>query len=197
MSGAMAPEAVRQRIIAAATAEIRKMGPRRMAVIHVAAALGMSHANIYRHFADKAMLVDAVLAHWLRSLEQRLAEIVEGPDPADDKLERYLATLSRAYAETLRQDAAIFRLLAAPEPEGTESIRHRDRIEQHVARIAEEGMATRLFGGSDAKRASQLALDLVHRFIDPATLACNRESASDARRDRVIRAAIRALIQRK
>ncbi|CAN1526513.1 AcrR Transcriptional regulator [Rhabdaerophilaceae bacterium] len=197
MIGTPPPDALRERIIALAAHEIRKIGPKRMAVVHVAAALGMSHANIYRHFSDKAALVDAVLSGWLRGLEQRLAEIADGPDPADDKLERYLTTLSRGYAETWRCDPAIFMLLADPESARVEPGRHRDSIERQVMRIAEEGIATRLFGGSDARWAGQLVLDLAHRFIDPATLACNRESASDARRDRVIRAAIRALIQRR
>jgi AcrR family transcriptional regulator len=193
-----APEATRSRLIAAAMAEIRKIGPRRMTVLHVANGLGMSHANVYRHFPDKTALVDAVLNGWLKGLEQRLGEIVEGPDPADDKLERYFASLARAYAETLRDDAAIFRLLAEPEAESAEPQRHRQRIIQQVGRIVEEGISTRLFAGSEARRAAQLALDLAHRFTDArAVLLAAEDPASDARRDRAIRAVIRALGARK
>lgn len=193
-----APDATRSRLIAAATAEIRKIGPRRMTVLHVANGLGMSHANVYRHFPDKTALIDAVLNGWLKGLEQRLGEIVEGPDPADDKLERYIATLARAYAETLRDDPAIFRLLAEPDPEATEPARHRQRIIQQVGRISEEGIATRLFAGSDARRAAQLALDLAYRFVDARVVLLTAEDqTSDARRDRAIRAVIRALGSRK
>ncbi len=134
-----APEATRSRLIAAATAEIRKIGPRRMTVLHVANGLGMSHANVYRHFPDKTGLIDAVLNGWLKGLEQRLGEIVEGPDPADDKLERYFATLSRAYAETLRDDPAIFRLLAEPESDA--------RSRQGIASASRSRWAHR--GGGD------------------------------------------------
>ncbi|PPD14140.1 MAG: TetR family transcriptional regulator [Methylobacterium sp.] len=193
-----APDATRSRLIAAATAEIRKIGPRRMTVLHVANGLGMSHANVYRHFPDKTALIDAVLNGWLKGLEQRLGEIVEGPDPADDKLERYVATLARAYAETLRDDPAIFRLLAEAEPEAAEPARHRQRIIQQVGRIIEEGIATRLFAGSDARRAAQLALDLAYRFVDARVVLLTAEDqTSDARRDRAIRAVIRALGSRK
>lgn len=193
-----APDATRSRLIAAATAEIRKIGPRRMTVLHVANGLGMSHANVYRHFPDKTALIDAVLNGWLRGLEQRLGEIVEGPDPADDKLERYIATLARAYAETLRDDPAMFRLLAEPDPDAAEPARHRQRIAQQVGRIIEEGIAIRLFAGSDARRAAQLALDLAYRFMDARVVLLTAEDqASDARRDRAIRAVIRALGSRK
>lgn len=198
MSPAQPTEATRNRLIAAAAAEIRKIGPKRMAILHVAHGLGMSHANVYRHFSDKAGLIDAVLNAWLRVLEQRLGEIVDGPDPADDKLERYLATLSRGYSETFRDDPAVFRLLAEPENGATEPGRHRTRVQQQVARIVDEGISTRLFGGSEARRTQQLAVDLAHRFIDPAAIvAAGRDIASDGRRDRAIRAVIRALSQRK
>jgi AcrR family transcriptional regulator len=169
-----------------------------MAILHVAASLGMSHANVYRHFADKTGLLDAVLNAWLKGLEQRLGEIVDGPDPADDKLERYFATLSRGYAEALRDDKAVFLLLATPENKAQEPGRHRQRVHQQVARIVEEGMSTRIFGGSDARRSAQLALDLAHRFVEPAALAASpADVASDGRRDRAIRATIRAMVARK
>jgi AcrR family transcriptional regulator len=198
MSNAAQPEATRARLIAAATAEIRKIGPRRMAILHVAASLGMSHANVYRHFSDKAGLLDAVLNVWLKGLEQRLGAIVEGPDPADDKLERYFATLSRAYIETLKVDPATFRLLAEPEKGALEPGRHRQRVHQQVSRIVEEGMSTRIFGGSEARRSVRLALDLAHRHIDPASLiSAGSDLATDGRRDRAIRAVIRAMVAKK
>lgn len=197
MSAPVAPEATRARLIAAASAEIRKIGPKRMAILHVAASLGMSHANVYRHFSDKTGLLDAVLNVWLKALEQRLGEIVDGPDPADDKLERYFATLSRGYAETLKGDPAMFALLAAPEKRATEPARHRQRVVQQVSRIVEEGISTRIFSGGDARRSVQLAFDLAHRFIDPSALAAaGTDGASDGRRDRTIRSVIRAVVAR-
>lgn len=198
MSALDASEPTRARLITAAMAEIRKIGPKRMAILHVAASLGMSHANVYRHFSDKTGLIDAVLNVWLKGLEQRLGEIVDGPDPADDKLERYFATLSRAYAETSKGDPAIFRLLATPEKGAGEPIRHRARVQQQVLRIVEEGISTRIFFGTDARRSAQLAFDLAHRFIEPSALAMAApDIASDGRRDRAIRSMIRALVARK
>ncbi len=160
-----APEATRSRLIAAATAEIRKIGPRRMTVLHVANGLGMSHANVYRHFPDKTGLIDAVLNGWLKGLEQRLGEIVEGPDPADDKLERYSrrsrAPMPRPCAMTPPSSAC-----SLIRNRGTGAAEARQRIIQQVGRIVEEGISTRLFAGSEARRSAQLALDLAHRFVD-------------------------------
>ena len=199
MSPEAGPEGTRARLLAAAALEIRQIGPKRMTISGIAGRLGMSHANVYRYFSDKQAIIDAVLNLWLRGLELRLQEIVDGPDPADDKLERFFATLTRAYAETLAQDAPLFRLLAEPGEGRAEGERHRRRIEAFVERIVEEGNVTRLFSGGDSRRMALLTLDLAHRFCDPAAiyLADRVPGATDARRDRVIRWAVRAMIGRK
>ncbi|MCA1952561.1 MAG: TetR/AcrR family transcriptional regulator [Hyphomicrobiales bacterium] len=191
-------ESARARILAMAATELRQIGPQRLKISGIARRAGMSHANVYRHFDGKAGVLDALLGQWLRGLEARLQEIVDGPDPADDKLERFLATLSRAYAETRAQDRALFALLAEPFAGMLEPARHRRRVETWTIRIADEGIATRLFGGSDARRAAALALDLAHRFCDPAALSCAESGipAGDGRRERVVRWAVRALTGR-
>jgi AcrR family transcriptional regulator len=131
--------------------------------------------------------------------EQRLQDIVDGPDPADDKLERFLATLARAYAEGVSQDPAVFQLLVETEHAPTEAERHRRRIEALVEQIVEEGNVTRLFSGGDSRRMAVLALDLSCRFCEPAMVWAGQAAAvgSEVRRDRVIRWAVRAMSGRK
>lgn len=197
MSGEGGQESTRARLIAAAATEIRQIGPRRMSVSGVAAKLGMSHANVYHYFADKRALVEAVLNGWLRSFEVRLQEVVDGPDPADDKLERFLTMLARAYAEAQRSEPAVFRLLAEPAHAPREAERHGRRIEGWLERIVEEGISTRLFHAGEARRAAQLAGDLSAAYCDARmVLARGVEGISEQRRDRAIRAAVRALVGR-
>ncbi|MCA0405980.1 MAG: TetR/AcrR family transcriptional regulator [Proteobacteria bacterium] len=190
-------ESTRARILSAAALEIRQIGPRRMSVSGVATRLGMSHANVYHYFASKAALVEAVLNVWLRTVEVRLQDIVDGPDPADDKLERFLTTLARAYAEGQKADGAIFRLLAEPGVAVREAERHLRRVEGWLERIAEEGISTRLFHLSEVRRAAQLAGDLAASYCDPRmVLVRGGDVVSEQRRDRAIRAAVRALVGR-
>ncbi len=199
MTSAGAIESVRNRLIAAAATEIRQIGPRRMTISGIAGRLGMSHANVYRYFPDKNALVESVLNGWLRVIEQRLQDIVDGPDPADDKLERFLSTLGRAYAEEVRLDPAVFHLLADADLAPQEAERHRRRIEGFVERIIEEGNVTRLFSGGDARRMTILALDLGCRFCEPGMVWLGRLDSvgSDTRRDRVVRWVVRAMSGRK
>ncbi len=199
MSRDAGSEGPRARLLAAASIEIRQIGPKRMTISGLAGRIGVSHANVYRYFANKQAILDAVLNAWLRVLEARLQEIVDGPDPADDKLERFLATLTRAYAETRTQEPALFHLLAEPGEGAGEAQRHRRRLEGFVEHIVEEGNATRLFSGGDVRRMAILALDLSHRFCDPGAVwrGDQPQAASDLRRDRVIRSAVRSLVGRK
>lgn len=186
-------EATRVRLITLASQQLRMIGASRLTITSIAAELGMSHANVYRFFPHKAALLDAVLNQWLKLLEARLADIVDGPDPADDKLERFLTTLARGYTEQSDKERSLFALLATPMPEAKEPERHNRRVLMLLTRIVEEGISTRLFGGAEAKRVVQLVFDLAHRFINPASLSMAQDKANDTRQDRVIRATVRSL----
>lgn len=199
MTKAAAAESTKTRLLAAAALEIRQIGPKRMTISGLAGRTGMSHANVYRHFEGKPAIFDALVNAWLRPLETRLKDIADGPDPADDKLERFLTTLSRAYVDAAGNDPAIFDLFANPEAGMREGERHRRQIEAWVERIAEEGIATRIFSGGEARRLAMLVHDLGFRFLDPgAILRAGRIApVGEQRRDRAIRAIIRALTGRR
>jgi AcrR family transcriptional regulator len=64
--------------------------------VAIAEAAGMTHANVYRYFPSKEALIDAVVDAWIKSVETRLTDIADGPDPSDDKLERMVLALARA-----------------------------------------------------------------------------------------------------
>mgnify|MGYP001605234215 CR=1 FL=1 len=56
----------RQRILEVAEDVFRRFGPQKTNVVDVARELGVSHGSVYRHFASKAELRDAVVEAWLR-----------------------------------------------------------------------------------------------------------------------------------
>src|SRR5688500_11109941 len=89
------------RILRIAADQLRQHGARGVTVVSVAEEAGMTHANVYRYFASKAALIDAVAERWLRQLETTLAAIADSPDPADDKLERLIQGIARAHRELL------------------------------------------------------------------------------------------------
>ena len=106
-----AREPVDQKLLALAAEHLRRFGRKRLTVVGVAEEAGMTHANVYRYFPSKVALLDAVVEVWLKAVERRLAEVVDGPDPADDKLERFVLAMARANRQALGEDPHLFEAL--------------------------------------------------------------------------------------
>lgn len=188
-----------QRILDETLAQIRAHGARRTTVLSIAAALGMTHANVYRYFSSKAALFDAATARALAPLEAELREIVDAPDPAADKIERMAGAVHRAYRDFAARDPDLFALLADSVVSGRGVGRkHRGKVQAAFQRAVEEGIAGGAFEGIDARRAVAFLFDALHRFIHPVSVRLDREAGDAAmaqRFDRVAGATLRALTQ--
>jgi AcrR family transcriptional regulator len=161
-----------QKILEHAYDHLRRFGPRRTTIVDIAEAASMSHANVYRYFPSKLALFDAVTAEWLKALESQLQLIVEGPDPAYDKLERALSAIQKTYRAKLEADPVLFRLLCdAIEKNRGVARKHRNKIQSEVQAIVEEGINGGSFRMGDRRRAMALVFDLAHRFIQPISIA--------------------------
>jgi AcrR family transcriptional regulator len=164
-----------QKILELAGDHLRRFGPGRTTIVGIAEAAGMSHANVYRYFPSKQALFEAVTALWLKPLEGELRLIVEGQDPAYDKLERALAALQRAYREKRDADPVLFRLLCEAIEKGHVVARkHRNKVQNEIQAIVEEGIGSGSFRMNDRRRAMALVFDLAHRFIQPVSIALDK-----------------------
>lgn len=185
------------RILDTARAHVRKFGAARTTVVGVATDAGMTHANVYRYFPSKAELFEEITASWLRPLEARLREAADGADPANDKLERMLLAIHRAYRQKLESDPALFDLLIdALEKERPSARKHRSRIQSEIQRVVEEGVASGAFAMTDRRRALSLIFDAAHRFIHPIALRLDKDAAASplaARFETVVSLVLRAL----
>lgn len=97
-----------ERILDAAERLLRQHGAERLTVVDVARSLGMSHANVYRHFASKAALRDALVRRWLSSITTPLAAIAEHPGPAGERLQTWFLSLAEAKRRKVRDDPEVF-----------------------------------------------------------------------------------------
>ena len=87
---------------------LRRYGPAKTKVVDVARALGVSHGSVYRHFASKAALRDAVAERWLaRSLPRsRRSPTRRAPAPSGCALAR---PPRRRQAQQALEDPELFR----------------------------------------------------------------------------------------
>ena len=177
MSDTQAIEATAQRILSAAIEEVRSYGLSRVTVVAVARRAAMTHANVYRHYETKEALFDAITSQWLKSIEARLSEIADAPDPARDKLERMIFALVRAYRDRLDDERRLFELFVESFEESRPPARqHRAKIRTLIDRILEEGQSGGAFAPGSREKALTFVLDALYRFLNPSTLYHDAET---------------------
>ncbi|WP_210493026.1 TetR/AcrR family transcriptional regulator [Microvirga antarctica] len=186
-----------ERLLALAGQHLKQFGAAQVTVVGIADAAGMTHANVYRYFASKAALIDAVAGQWLKRVETLIAAIADAPDPADDKLERLLQAWARTHRDLLRDDPHLFDVYcAATQTRRAIVRRHRARMRQLTERVLDEGTVTGKFDPRDRDRALLLITDVTFRFINPVSIRLDGEmpdDLADQRMAALIRVVLRAL----
>ena len=185
------------RLLAIAADQLKEFGPRHVTVVGIADAAGMTHANVYRYFTNKAALIDAVAGQWLRGMEATIADIADSPDPADDKLERLIQAWARVHRDLLKEDRHLFDVYCTATQTSRPLVRkHRARMRQLIERVLDEGIVTGKFDPRDREKAHAFISDAVYRFINPLTVRLDAEVPQDILDQRLavmIRVVLRAL----
>lgn len=185
------------RLLAIAADQLKEFGPRHVTVVGIADAAGMTHANVYRYFTNKAALIDAVAGQWLRGMEATIADIADSPDPADDKLERLIQAWARVHRDLLKEDRHLFDVYCTATETSRPLVRkHRARMRQLIERVLDEGIVTGKFDPRDREKAHAFISDAVYRFINPLTVRLDAEVPQDILDQRLavmIRVVLRAL----
>lgn len=156
------------RILATAEEVIRRFGPDKATVVDVARALGVSHAAVYRHVANKAELRDLVVNHWVAEIMPPLRAIAAMEGPAPQRLRQMYDAL-----------IAVKRLRAAEDPElfkayrtlamGAKSVStaHVEELIRLTATIIRSGVAQGAFRQADPLSTGRAVLMATMRFHHP------------------------------
>lgn len=166
----MAAEALtRDRVLDAAEEALRRYGPGKTTVVDVARALGVSHGTVYRHVASKAELLDAVLGRWLSRMSPPLAAIAQEPGPAGERLYRWLTALMRIKHDKAKTDPDLFAAYALVSADARAIVlAHVEELNQQIAAIVADGMASGEFAPGDAAAVARGVWDATTRFHHPA-----------------------------
>jgi AcrR family transcriptional regulator len=181
----------RERILHAAEDLLRRHGPAKTTVVDVARALGMSHANVYRHFASKAALQDAVAERWLKTVSGPLETIAHGKGNAAARLERWMLALAAAKRRKVLDDPELFATYHAVAQAVRDVIdRHVAELRAQVAAIIRDGVAQRAFKVTDIDAAAGAVLDATARFHHPHHV----KERAGRRDDGALRAVLKLLL---
>ncbi len=138
----------RETILDAAEQVLRRFGPDKTSVVDIAKVLQVSHGTLYRHFASKASLREAVTERWLhKSIAEPLETIAANADgSAADRLRMWLETLIQAKRSYSLQDSEMFAMYAAVTLDAVEMITtHVNRLIEQIAQIVRRGIESKEF----------------------------------------------------
>ena len=158
----------REAILDAAEDLLRRHGPAKTNVVDVARKLGMSHANVYRHFASKAVLQDAVTARWLHRISAPLAAIADAQGDAAIRLEQWVLALAHVNRRKVLEDAELFATYEALAEAARGAVdAHMAELLDQVTRIIAAGVAADQFRVRNPAAAASVVLDAILRFHHP------------------------------
>lgn len=158
----------RDKILEAAEEVLRRFGPSKATVVDVARALGVSHGSVYRHFASKAALRDAVLERWLHRISDPLESVVGGREPAPERLRKWIDTLMAAKRRRLLKEPELFETYGILAADAREVVKgHVDALVDQAARIIADGIRSGAFSTRDAATAARSVFDATARFHNP------------------------------
>jgi AcrR family transcriptional regulator len=157
-----------ERILEAAEDVLRRFGPSKTTVVDVARALGVSHGSVYRHFASKAALRDAVAERWLDRISTPLAKIVAEDRPAPERLRRWFDKLIQLKHQKVKADPEMFATYSSLAMDAREVVEsHVGHLVGQVEVIVADGMKRGEFASGDAAATARALFDATARFHHP------------------------------
>ena len=183
------------RILAAAEEQFRRMGYAKTAVADIARALGMSPANIYRFFASKAAINEAICEKHFAEVHGILHAVMTEDGPAAERLERFIVELHRYNKTRCVSERRLHEMVAAGMEENWSAVeRHIAALHAMIAALVADGVARGEFAaGVDPVDAANAICTACTGVLHPALIAqfAHKDLEEDARR--VVRYLIAAL----
>jgi AcrR family transcriptional regulator len=151
-----AAKATRCRVVETAERLFRQFGYLKTTVADIAAELGMSSANIYRFFASKAAITEAVLQKVTGEvIDEARAMAAEPGFSAEDKLRRVVRICNSTICERCLADSRMHAMVHAAIEENWHVIRrHKAALREVTAAIIADGVRTGEFDVADPELAA-------------------------------------------
>jgi AcrR family transcriptional regulator len=182
------------RILDSAERLFRHYGYGKTTVADVARDLGMSTANIYRFFASKTEIHQAVCGRMLEMSYNMALAISRQPISASDRLRQYVNGQYKMTVEVMLDEQKVHEMvIVAIERDWHVIEKHVDRIHDIIAQIIREGIAAGEFVEQDARTASMNFGAATVTLCHPQMVAQCLAKENRATPEDLIEYAIRAL----
>ncbi len=157
----------REDILALMVGLIEERGSSAFTMTELAARAGMSTANLYRYFASKEALIEAVAEHWFQPKVEIMEEVVASDlSPRRKMYEFYARRFARMKAEWER-DPVVFANYVELGKEHFELVRsYVDLGDHYLAMIIGEAMAEGYFAGLTIDEAISLINQMTGAYVN-------------------------------
>lgn len=169
----MSQQTPQDRILDATEQALRRFGVDKTNVVDIARALDMSHANIYRFFANKQALLLAVSERWMRAFMGPLdAVAADESRPASERLHDWLEKIRAVKRRKLQDDPEVFRIHADIVRQAPAALAsHIGQLEAQLAKMIGDGESSGEFApGADVEVVARAFLQATSAFHHPALL---------------------------
>ncbi len=171
-TAAPSAEATRARIADVAEQLFRTMGYQKTAVADIARELGMSPANVYRFFASKSAINEAITARLLDSVAVKLERIAEADGSAEARLHAIGQELLSSSMSLFFHEKRMHDMVSAAMGEHWGVIHtYIGRFITLLTRVIADGMAAGEFAPGDAAAGAQVVKACTMIWHHPAMLA--------------------------
>jgi AcrR family transcriptional regulator len=188
------PDETRARIIETAEALFRRLGFAKTAVADIAAELDMSPANVYRFFASKNAIVEAICKRCLSEVEEQAWTVARSKAPAAARLERLILEILAYHKENFATEQRVNELVVAAIEQSWDSIRaHKDVMRNVMELILRDGIAAGEFEPVDPRETADQIMRAVIAFTHPLLVGQCLEEGEDI--DAQARSSIRFLLR--
>jgi AcrR family transcriptional regulator len=167
-------------ILKSAAKAFRKLGYHGATVEAIATALRMKKGNLYYYFRNKEEILFACHQYSLDRLTQILAEVQESAASPESKLRQLIVAFVHTIVDELHGTALFLDLEALTPAHLRAVIVRRDRFEQGVRAVLEEGMTTGVFVRRDPKLLAFAlfgAVNWIPRWFSPHGPATSQDVA--------------------
>jgi AcrR family transcriptional regulator len=163
---------IRDKAIDITIEQMRRCGFDRVRLVDIAKDLGVSHAALYTHFADRGALLDAVSERWVNALEISLEAICRKDKDPVAKIHEWFQKLYSAKREKVLNDPELYKSFnAAAEQRKEFYTRHLTHAYSQLTRLVEEAVAKKKLAKYPVARTVVLLLEATAGFHNPNLVA--------------------------
>ena len=187
-------EETREDILNMAEELFRKKGYSNVAIADIATALGMSPANVFKHFHSKTNLVDAISARHVEKMIDRLGGL-DTAKAAPERLFDLVKQLMESHLRDLAENPYLFEMVLLTAKDDLEcGHRYRDMLLTDLATIVEDGIAEGIYKVIDSRKAANSAFLALACVLHPVMIANEKADILATRCEDVV-ALINAALQ--